>query len=90
MCKNGTQNLSQTRWKIKKVRFYFDYLNCLLSIRPEEAGTLVSFSVVPSNPPTSSVFLSYPYFMLAGERAGDERKIIMYRGTPAQFFFSVR
>ena len=26
--------------------------------------------------------------MLAGERAGDERKIIMYRGgTPAHFFF---
>ena len=24
--------------------------------------------------------------MLAGERAGDERKIIMYRGTPAIFF----
>ena len=25
--------------------------------------------------------------MLAGERAGGERKIIMCRGTPAQFFF---
>ena len=25
--------------------------------------------------------------MLAGKRAGGERKIIMYGGTPAQFFF---
>ena len=25
--------------------------------------------------------------MLAGERAGNEQKIIMCRGTPAQFFF---
>ena len=27
--------------------------------------------------------------MLAGERAGGEQKIILCRGTPAQFFFSV-
>ena len=27
--------------------------------------------------------------MLAGKRAGGERKIIMYGGTPAHFFFSV-
>ena len=33
------------RWKIKEVRFYFDYLVSVskkdLSIKPEEAGTLV-------------------------------------------------
>ena len=37
VCKNWTQ----MRWKIKEVRYYFDYLNCLSSIRPEGVGTLV-------------------------------------------------
>ena len=83
VCKNWTQ----MRWKIKEVRYYFDYLNCLSSIRPEGVGTLVLVSVVPSTQPHSFIFLSYPHFMLAGERAGGERKIIMCRGTPAQFFF---
>ena len=33
-----------------KARCYFDYLNFLLSITPEGAGTLVQASVVPSAP----------------------------------------
>ena len=33
-----------------EARCYFDYLNCLLSITPEGAGTLVLASVVPSAP----------------------------------------
>ena len=37
-----------------------------------------------STPPTS---VPPPHFMLAGKRAGGERKSIMYGGTPAQFFF---
>ena len=43
-----------------------------------------------STPPTSvSPPPPHTHFMLAGKRAGGERKIIMYGGTPAQFFFSV-
>ena len=82
MCKNVTRE----RWKIEEVRFYFDYLNCLMSIRPEEAGTLVQVSVVPGTPPH---FFSFSIVSLCwlGKRAGGEQKIIMYRGTPAHFFF---
>ena len=73
-----------------KARCYFDFLNCLLSITPEGAGTSVLASVVPSAPSHFfSSFLIYLHFMLAGERAGGERKVIMYKGTPAKCFFSV-
>ena len=41
-----------------------------------------------STPPTSvSPPTPHTHFMLAGKRAGGERKIIMYGGTPAQLFF---
>ena len=53
--------------------------------------TLMQVSVVQSSastPPTS-VSPPHTHTMLAGKRAGGERKIIMYGGTPAQFFFSV-
>ena len=55
-----------------EARCYFDYLNCLLSITPEGAGTLVLASVVPSAPSHffSCFFFNYSHFMLAGERAG--------------------
>ena len=72
-----------------KARCYFDYLNCLLSITPEGDGTLVLASVVPSAPSHLFSFFNYSHFMLAGERAGGERKVIMYKGTPAKCFFSV-
>ena len=53
--------------------------------------TLVQVSVVQSSastPPTSvpPPTHTHTHFMLAGKRAGGERKIIMYGGTPAQFF----
>ena len=51
--------------------------------------TLVQVSVVQSSASTPPTSVSPPHFMLAGKRAGGERKIIMYGGTPAQFFFSV-
>ena len=52
--------------------------------------TLVKVSVVQSSASTPPTSVSpHTNFMLAGERAGGERKIIMYGGTPAQFFFSV-
>ena len=53
---------------------------------------MVQVSVVQSSastPPTSVSPPPHTHFMLAGKRAGGERKIIMYGGTPAQFFFSV-
>ena len=52
--------------------------------------TLVQVSVVQSSentPPASVSPPTHTHFMLAGKRAGGERKIIMYGGTPAQFFF---
>ena len=79
MYKNGTQ----LSWKIKEVRFYFGflYLSCLSDLKELVLG--VGFS---STHPPSSDFLSYPHFMLDGEKGWGEQKIIMHRGTPAQFF----
>ena len=37
-------------------------------------------SGVPSTPPPSTDFLSYPHFMLAREKGWGEQKINMYRG----------
>ena len=55
--------------------------------------TLVQVSVVQSSastPPPTSVPPPNTHFMLAGKRAGGERKIIMYGGNPCPiFFFSV-
>ena len=50
--------------------------------------TLVQVSVVQSSASTPPTSVSpHTHFNMAGKRAGGERKIIMYGGTPAQFFF---
>ena len=49
--------------------------------------TLVQVSVVQSSASTPPTSVPPTHTMLAGKRAGGERKIIMYGGTPAQFFF---
>ena len=51
--------------------------------------TLVQVSVVQSSASTPPTSVPPTHTMLAGKRAGGERKIIMYGGTPAHFFFSV-
>ena len=51
---------------------------------------MVQVSVVQSSASTPPTSVSPPpphtHTMLAGKRAGGERKIIMYGGTPAHFF----
>ena len=75
---------------IKRYAFIFTiYLYYL--VYQNWSCTLVLVSVVHSSasiPPTSVSPPPPPtHTMLAGKRAGGERKIIMYGGTPAQFFF---
>ena len=66
-----------------KMLFRLSLLSCL-SPYLKKLVLRFKFPLVPSAP--SSV-LSLPLFILAGERAGGERKIIAFRETPAQFFF---
>ena len=72
--------IKSTKLRWKKIRgkmlFWLILLSCL-SNRSKYPTPLLQFS------------LSVPHFLLAGERAGGEQKIIIYRVTPAQFFFSM-
>ena len=72
-----------------KAGCYFDYLNYLLSITPEGAGTLVLASVVPSAPSHFFSFSNLFAFYVGWGKGWGERKVIMYKGTPVKCFFSV-
>ena len=57
---------------------------------PEGAGTLVLASVVPSAPSHFFSFSNLFAFYVGWGKGWGERKVIMYKGTPAKcFFFSV-
>ena len=71
-----------------RARCYFDYLNCLLSITPEGAGTLVQASVVPSAPSHFFSFSNLFAFCVGWGKGWGERKVIMYKG-PLPDVFSV-
>ena len=75
------------RWKIKEVRFYFGYLHlsCLSDLKELVLGVGFSSSKYPT--PLLQIFYLTPTLCWPGKRAGGEQKIIMYRETPAQFFF---
>ena len=72
-----------------EARCYFDYLNCLLSITPKGAGTLVLASVVPSAPSHFFSFSNLFALYVGWGKGWGEWKVIMYKGTPARCFFSV-
>ena len=72
---------------IKRYAFIFT-INLYYLVYQTWSCTLVQVSVVQSSASTLPTSVSPPpHLMLAGKRAGGEQKIIMYGGTPAQFFF---
>ena len=69
--------------------YYFDYLNCLSSIRPEGVGTLVLVSVVPSTPPHFLFFYLIPTLCWPGKGLGVNEKSLCVGEPLPNFFFSV-
>ena len=81
------RNGNQLRWKIKEVRFYFGYLylSCLSDLKELVLGVGFSSSKYPT--PFFRFSILPPLYAGRGKGLGVNKKIIIYRGTPAQFFF---